>query len=142
MKIIRNESRVRIEFVIRWDNGSLVGTSDEKTVLTFNVGEGKMIKALEEKMLGMKEGESRKITLSPDEGYGQYKKEMVLRVDRNEFGPDMELKVGRSVQYQGRAGERVNFFVNEVNDKSVTIDGNHPLAGLELTYEIDVVSID
>ncbi len=50
MKSIESGSRVRIEFVIRFDNGSLVGTSDEKTVLTFNVGEGKMIKALEDQM--------------------------------------------------------------------------------------------
>ena len=142
MKSIESGSRVRIEFVIRLDNGSLVGTSDEKTVLTFNVGEGKMIKALEDKMIGMKENESRTISISPDEGYGQYKKEMVLRVDRSEFGPDMEIKVGRTIQYQGRARERVNFFVNEVNGQTVTIDGNHPLAGLDLSYEIDVISID
>ena len=142
MKSIESGSRVRIEFVIRLDNGSLVGTSDEKTVLTFNVGEGKMIKALEDKMIGMKENESRTISISPDQGYGQYKKEMVLRVDRSEFGPDMEIKVGRTIQYQGRARERVNFFVNEVNGQTVTIDGNHPLAGLDLSYEIDVISID
>ena len=57
------------------------------------------------------------------------------------FPPDLRLEVGRTVQYQNRDGERVNLVVNEVTEKTVTVDGNHPLAGLDLLYEVELLSI-
>ncbi len=139
MKTAKPGSTVTIEFVIRLDDGSVVGEVGKKNTLKFTLGEGKLLKGLEEKILGMEKGESKSIVISPREGYGEYNKELVLRLDRKKIPDDVELKVGRTIQYQNRDGERVNFVVNALDENSVTLDGNHPLAGLDLTYEVELV---
>lgn len=134
-------SYVKIQFSIKLEDGSIVGKPQEKTQLNFTIGDGKLLPALEANVVGMTEKEIRQIQLSPEDGYGQYSKELVLRVDRNSFPPDINLNVGRTVQYQNRDGERVNFVVNALDEKTVTVDGNHPLAGLNLTYEVELLEV-
>lgn len=89
----------------------------------------------------MKLNERKSVLIKAEDGYGQYNKDLVMRVERKLFPSDVQLVPGRAVQYQNRDGQRVNFIVNEVDDQSVTIDGNHPLAGLDLTYEVELLSI-
>ena len=141
MKTAEKGNTVKILFSIRLDDGSVVGTSSEQSELTFTLGQRKILKSLEEGVIGMKVGDLKKISISPEQGYGQYNKDLVLRVDREEFPPDVELKAGRTVQYQNRDGERVNLVVNDVDENTVTVDGNHPLAGLDLIYEVKVIAI-
>jgi peptidylprolyl isomerase len=141
MKTAEKGNTVKILFSIRLDDGSVVGTSSEQSELTFILGQRKVLKSLDEGVTGMKVGDLKKISISPEQGYGQYNKDLVLRVDREEFPPDVELKAGRTVQYQNRDGERVNLVVNTVDEKTVTVDGNHPLAGLDLIYEVKVTAI-
>ncbi len=141
MKTAEKGNTVKILFSIRLDDGSVVGASSEQSELTFTLGQRKILKGLEEGVIGMKVGEEKKIAISPEQGYGQYNKDLVLRVDREEFPPDVELKAGRTVQYQNRDGERVNLVVNKVDENTVTVDGNHPLAGLDLIYEVKVIAI-
>lgn len=141
MKTAEWGSYVKIQFTISLDDGSTVGTTGEKTQLNFKIGDGKILQALETNVVGMKEKEIKKIKMSPEDGYGQYNKDLVLRIDRNSFPPDINLGVGRTVQYQNRDGERVNFVVNALDEKSVTVDGNHPLAGLDLIYEVELLEV-
>ena len=141
MKTAEWGSYVKIEFSIKLEDGSIVGNPQEKTKLNFKIGDGKLLAALEANVVGMKEKEIKQIHISAGDGYGEYNKELVLRVDRNSFPPDINLNVGRTVQYQNRDGERVNFVVNALDDHSVTVDGNHPLAGLNLTYEVELLEV-
>jgi len=142
MKIADKGNRVKIRFVIRLNDGSVVGTEEEKSELAFTIGQRNVLPVLEENVVGMKVNEKKKIKISSEEGYGQYNKELVLKVDREQFPPDVELKIGRTVQYQNRDGERVNLVVNALDEKTVTIDGNHPLAGLDLLYEVELLAIN
>jgi peptidylprolyl isomerase len=141
MKVAESGSYVKIQFSISLEDGSVVGVPGEKTPLKFKLGDGKLLPALEAGVVGMKEKEIRKIKVLPEQGYGEYNKELVLRVERKNFPHDMKLVVGRTVQYQNRDGERVNFVVNALDEKTVTIDGNHPLAGLELQYEVELLEV-
>jgi len=141
MKTAEWGSYVKIQFSITLDDGRIVGIPKEKTQLNFKIGDGKILPALESQIVGMKEKEIKKITISPEDAYGQYNKELVLRVERKNFPHDINLTVGRTVQYQNRDGERVNFVVNAVDEKTVTIDGNHPLAGLNLTYNVELLEV-
>ncbi len=141
MKTAEWGSSIKIQFSITLDDGSIVGIPHEKSQLKFKIGDGKILPALEAKVVGMREKEVRKILISPEEGYGQYNKDLVIRVDRNNFPPDINVEVGRTVQYQNRDGERVNFVVNALDEKTVTIDGNHPLTGLNLTYEVELLEV-
>lgn len=139
MKTAEWGSYVKIQFSITLDDGRIVGIPKEKTQLNFKIGDGKVLPALEAQIVGMENKEIKKITISPEDGYGQYNKDLVLRVERKNFPHDINLTVGRTVQYQNRDGERVNFVVNAVDEKTVTIDGNHPLAGLNLTYTVELL---
>ena len=104
MKIAEKGSRVKIVFAIRLDDGSVVGDSAEKSELAFIIGKGQVIKIIEDNVSGMRVNQKKEIKISPVEGYGEYNKELVLRLDRDEFPPDVELKPGRTVQYQNRDG--------------------------------------
>lgn len=141
MKIAQWGSYVKIQFSITLDDGSIVGIPEEKSQLNFKIGDGKILPALEAGIVGMTEKEHKLIKISPEEGYGQYNKELVLRVERKNFPHDINVTVGKTVQYQNRDGERVNFVVNAADEKLVTIDGNHPLSGLNLNYQVELLEV-
>jgi peptidylprolyl isomerase len=141
MKIAEMGSSVKIQYLISLEDGSKVEQEKTSEPLSFKIGSGKVFKKLEEGLVGMQVSERRRILISAADGYGKYNKELVLRLDRKVFPEDIKLIQGRTVQYQNRDGERVNFIVNEVTDKTVTVDGNHPLAGLDLAYEVELLEI-
>jgi peptidylprolyl isomerase len=141
MKTAEQGKTVTIQFSILLENGANAGGPANKTPLTFTLGKGEVFRKLEEGIRGMAMQENRKIPISPADGYGEYNQELVLRVERKHFAPDIKLIPGRTVQYQNSAGERVNFVVNAVDEKTVTIDGNHPLAGLNLLYDVDLLAV-
>lgn len=88
---------VTIRFSITLDNGTTAHGSEAKTPLTFTLGTGKVFSKLEEGIVGMAVGESRKIQIGPADGYGEYNKDLVLRVERSHFPPDIKLIPGRTV---------------------------------------------
>jgi peptidylprolyl isomerase len=142
MKAAEKGSSVKIRYLICLEDGSKVEQEKTGRPISFKIGSGKIFKKLEEGVIGMQVGEKRDIQIPAEEGYGNYKKDLVLRLDRKVFPQDIKLIPGRTVQYQNRDGERVNFIVNEVTDSTVTVDGNHPLAGLDLLYEIELLEIN
>ena len=90
----------------------------------------------------MRLNEVRDITIRPEQGYGVYNDDLVLQVNREVFPEDMKLVPGRTVQYQNRDGERANFVVREVSGDRVTLDGNHPLAGQDLIYRLELLELE
>ncbi len=141
MKIAATGSLVKIHYRISLEDGSKVEQEKTGRPLSFKIGSGKVFAKLEEGVIGMQANEKRRIPVAAQDAYGKYKKELVLRLDRKVFPEDIKLIPGRTVQYQNRDGERVNFIVNDVTDKTVTVDGNHPLAGLDLVYEVLLLEI-
>jgi peptidylprolyl isomerase len=142
MKVAEMGSSVKIHYRVGLEDGSKVEQEKTGRPLSFKIGAGKVFAKLEEGIVGMQVEERRRIPVAAEDAYGKYKKELVLRLDRKVFPEDIKLIPGRTVQYQNRDGERVNFMVNEVIDKTVTVDGNHPLAGLDLVYEVLLLEIN
>jgi peptidylprolyl isomerase len=134
--------KVTITYLLRQAKGGVVEPEKTSGPLTFRLGSGRILPKLEEGVVGMIVGERRTVAVAACDGYGEYNKQLVLRVDRKMFPPDLKVEAGRTVQYQDRDGERVNLMVNEVTPSTVTVDGNHPLAGLDLLYEVELLSID
>jgi len=131
---------VTLRYSIIFKDGTIIGDKKAKP-LTFKIGSGKVFPVLEDGVIGMKINETRRITVSAEQGYGSYNEELVLRVERDAFPEDLTLVPGRTVQYQNRDGERANFVVQEVNKDIVALDGNHPLAGQELIYQLELLEI-
>ncbi len=131
---------VTLRYSIILEDGTQVGGQNTRP-LTFRIGEGKVFGALEQGVVGMKVYEVRDILVRAEQGYGDYNDDLVLQVDREVFPEDLQLTVGRTIQYQNRDGERANFIVREVSGDRVTLDGNHPLAGQNLTYRLELLEI-
>lgn len=142
MKTASRGQMVSVSYLIRVAEGGLVEDGKPARSLSFRIGAGKVLPRLEEGVMGMTLGERRTIAVAASDGYGEYNNQLVLRVDRNMFPPDLKVEAGRTVQYQDRNGERVNLMVNEVSAATVTVDGNHPLAGVDLLYEVELLSIE
>ena len=131
---------VTLRYSIILEDGTQVDSRNTRP-LTFTIGDGKVLKALEQGVVGMKVKEVRDIVVTAEQGYGNYNDDLVLRVDLEAFPEDLQLVVGRTVQYQNRDGQRANFIVREVGGDRVTLDGNHPLAGQNLTYRLELLEI-
>ena len=131
---------VKVHYTGTLDDGTVFDSSLERDPLEFTIGEGKLIPGFEEAVIGMSEGESKTVEIPADKAY-PYNEELVFVVDRDQLQPDLQPEVGQQLQFQREDGQIVIFTVIDVSELSVTLDGNHPLAGEDLTFEIQLVEI-
>ena len=110
--------------------------------LEFIIGSGQMIPAFEQGVVGMEPGESKTVSIPAEQAYGPHHPQAVIEVERSQFPPGMPLEVGSVVQGNASNGEQVPFTVVEVTTSLVTLDRNHPLAGQDLTFEIQLVQVE
>ncbi|MBL0715824.1 MAG: peptidylprolyl isomerase [Desulfosarcina sp.] len=133
--------RVKIHYTIKLTNGEIVGTSKNGMPLSFKIGHGKVIRGLEQGVIGMQAGESRTIEIAPEQGYGRRNEELVTTVSKEELPAQMDIAVGRTVQYLDTGERMVSMIVTAVGEKTVRLDANHPFAGHPLAFEIILVAL-
>lgn len=110
--------------------------------LEFVIGSGQMIPAFEQGVIGMEPGESKTVNIPAEDAYGPHHPQAVIEVERSQFPSNMPLEVGSVVQGNAPDGKQVPFTVVEVTASIVTLDRNHPLAGKDLTFEIQLVQVE
>ena len=141
---IKEGSRVTIHYRMHDAQGNLLDQSDEP--VTFTVGAGEIIPAFEEALLGMAAGEERTFTLGPDQTFGEYREEFVFWVPKAQLqsGEEEEepLSVGQTLILSTMDGHTVRVYVRDMNEESVQLDANHPLAGQTLTYSVEVLRVE
>lgn len=123
------------------EDGTIFDSSKDREPLQFIIGDGKLISGFEEAVVGMSPGESKKVTLSAEEAYGPHRPELTVEVEKKQFPPEMNPQVGQHLQIPQSNGEVVNVRVTGLDDSSVTLDANHPLAGKDLTFQIDLIEL-
>jgi len=136
-----NGNTVKIHYTGKYEDGTVFDSSRERDPLEFTIGEGKTIVGLEECAVGMAPGDTKKITLAPDKAFGDRDEDMVQAIERSQIPEEVELEVGMPLQVQSPAGETYMVRVVELDEASVTLDGNHPLAGQTLSFEIEMVEV-
>lgn len=132
---------VKIHYTGRLEDGTVFDSSAEREPLEFTIGGGQVIPGFEQAVLGMALEESKTEKIPMDQAYGPHREEMVLEVSREQIPPDINPEVGQQLQIQQANGQSVPVFVTEVTDSQITLDANHPLAGEDLTFEIQLVEI-
>ena len=132
---------VRVHFTGRLDDGTIFGSSVGLEPLEFTIGKGEIIEGFEAGVVGVSPGEKKTVTVAPEAAYGPHRDEMVIQISRADFPPDLEPVVGQQLQMQHSDGGSVVVVVTDVSESTVTLDGNHPLAGRELTFEIELLEI-
>ncbi len=132
---------VRVHYTGRLDDGSVFDSSEGGEPLEFTIGQGQMIPGFEQGVVGMELGESRTVIIAANQAYGVYQPQGVIEVDRSEIPPTIQLEVGLQLQATGPDGRPAQLTVIELSEDKVKMDGNHPLAGKDLTFEIEVIGI-
>lgn len=132
---------VSIHYTGKLDDGTVFDSSRGRDPLEFSLGSGQVIPGFEAAVMGMNLGESKTQVIAAEQAYGPYREEMVMVVDRNQIPSEIPLDVGIQLQLQGPEGQMVPVLVTDLSDADVTLDANHPLAGENLTFDIELVEI-
>ncbi|WP_309888610.1 peptidylprolyl isomerase [Archangium sp.] len=135
---ITKDRVVSIEYKLHLGDGNLIDESDPGDPLVYLHGYEEIVPGLENALAGKKAGDSLKVQVKPEDGYGEYDPDGVEEVPREEFPPDMELEEGGVVTATDEDDEEVEFLVKKLNEKTVVVDFNHPLAGKTLHFEVSV----
>ena len=133
---------VKVHYTGKLDDGTTFDSSIGGEPLQFTLGEGQMIPGFEKAVLGMELGATVTVKIPADEAYGPRREELVGVVERDQVPPDLNPEVGQRLQVQHDDGQITVVTVIEISDSSVKLDANHPLAGKDLTFEIELVEIN
>jgi len=138
---IKEGDTIKVHYTGTIADGTVFDSSKEREPLEFTIGEGKLIPGFEKAVVGMAVGDTSKVTIPSDEAYGEKREDMVIDVDKGQIPPDIKPEVGQQLQVQQKDGGAIPVVITEITDETVQLDANHPLAGQDLTFEIEVVEV-
>ena len=132
---------VVIHYTGKLEDGSIFETSKGQEPLLLTIGQNKTIQVLEEAIVGMKPGETKTLKIMAINAYGPYHGELVKTVSRSVIAKGIEPKVGQKLQATRMDGRKVSVTIKNISEKNVTFDANHPLAGKDLIFDVQLVEI-
>ena len=132
---------VKVHYTGTLNDGTVFDTSVERDPLEFTIGEGRLIPGFENAIIGLEEGDSKQINIAAGDAYGEYREELVADIERKQLPDDIEPQVGMVLQAKTESGELTNVMIKGVEGDAVTLDGNHPLAGQELNFDLKLVEV-
>ena len=138
--MVENGQKVKIHYTGTLDDGSQFDSSAGRDPLEFEMGAGMVIPGFEEGVRDMEEGEKKTIHIPAKEAYGEHREDMVMEFPRTHLPEGVEPQVGMQLQLQGPQGQAIPAKVIAVTDDSLTLDANHPLAGQDLNFELELIS--
>ncbi|MCE7948187.1 MAG: peptidylprolyl isomerase [Chloroflexi bacterium CFX4] len=138
---IQNNVVVALAYTLKLENGEVVDESDAEDPLEYLHGAGNIIPGLERELSGMRVGETKRVQVSPAEGYGEYDPEDTEVLPRAEFPTDVPLTAGMVVTLADAEDNYTEAVIREVSAESITLDYNHPLAGETLFFDVEVLSL-
>ncbi|MHC4131267.1 MAG: FKBP-type peptidyl-prolyl cis-trans isomerase [Planctomycetota bacterium] len=132
---------VKVHYTGKLNDGKIFDSSTAREPIKFTIGENKVIPAFEEAIIGMEIGNSKTIKIPAEQAYGNYDEALIRTLSRKVFPKDMEPEVGQRLTAKQADGRAIHVKVTEVSESDVKIDANHPLAGEELTFDIELLEI-
>ncbi|HRO43311.1 MAG TPA: peptidylprolyl isomerase [Flavipsychrobacter sp.] len=141
MQQVKNGDVVRVHYHGKLTDGSTFDSSEGHEPLEFTVGSGQVIKGFDDAMVNMQPGEKKTVNIPVEEAYGERNDDMLIEYARTEFPSDMTPEIGMELHLSDNTGNVFPVVIVEMNDETVTLDANHPLAGQELTFDIELVTI-
>ncbi len=141
-KIAAPGNRVTVHYIGTLDNGAIFDSRDSHDPLTFTVGDGTLFPTLETEICRMHPGQTRNILIPTEQAYGLRNNDNLIRVARSQFPVDKTLEPGKLLTITFTDGEQRIMRIIACEGDSVTLDANHPLAGLDLTFALTLVAID
>ncbi len=141
MQQVKNGDKVKVHYHGKLDNGETFDKSEGREPLEFEVGSGMVIKGFDDGVTGMSVGEKKTINIPFAEAYGPKSPDMVIEMPKDRFPKDMELEVGMPLAMSDGQGQQFQVVIVEIKEDVVVLDANHPLAGQDLTFDLELVEI-
>jgi len=137
---VKKGDKVKIDYNGTLEDGTVFDTSEGKQPIEFEVGSGMVIPGFDAALIGMKKGEEKNITLPPEKAYGPRNPDMLKKIPRDKLPADQEPKKGMVLMIGTQQGQ-FPAKIEEVGDKEITVDLNHPMSGKTLNFKLKVVEI-
>lgn len=141
MGTVEKNNKVKVHYTGRLTSGEQFDSSEGREPLEFTVGAGQMISGFDAAVEGMAINEKKTITLAPEDAYGPVFDQLKDKVERTQLPKDMVVEVGQTLVATAQDGQQTRVIITEIDDTTITVDANHPLAGKELIFDIEVVEI-
>ena len=141
MSQVKANNTIKVNYTGKLADGQVFDTSEGKEPIEFVLGQGRLIPGFEKGLIDMKLNEKKTIEISKDEAYGEVNKDLIQEISRTQIPQDMEPKVGMGLVSKTPEGQEINLMIIEVKEESIVIDGNHPLAGRDLVFDVEIVEI-
>ena len=138
---VKDGDQISLHYTGSLEDGTVFDSSEGGDPLSFTVGSGQVIPGFDEGVRGMKVGEAREITITPDQAYGDYHEELVKVVPRAAFPPDVTPAVGLGFELELPSGQSMPVRIIDIEGENVTLDANHLLAGETLHFKVTLVGI-
>jgi len=139
---VAEKNNISVHYTGKLKDGEVFDSSEGREPLKFVVGDGNMIPGFENGVLGMELNEKKTIEIPFDQAYGDIRKDLFHEVSNDNLPQDLKPEIGMQLQSKSQDGSVLNVTIIKVNENSVTIDANHPLAGKDLYFDIEVVEIN
>lgn len=141
MSEAKNGDTVKVHYTGTLEDGTIFDSSEEREPLQFTLGQGQLIKGFEEAVIGMSVGETKAVRILSDGAYGSYREELLLKFNKTDFPANIEPQEGLVINLMSPDGRSMLATIIEISGNAITLDANHPLAGKDLTFNIDLIEI-
>lgn len=141
MSKAKDGDTVKVHYTGTLENGEVFDTSQEREPLEFQLGQGQLIPGFEKAVIGMSEGDSTTVDIPSDEAYGEVREDLVITVPKDQLPDEVEPQVGMQLQVNQQNGQPIPVRVTEIKEEELVLDANHPLAGKDLKFEIELLEV-
>ncbi len=141
MSIAKAGDTVAVHYTGKHTDGSIFDSSEGRTPLEFQIGSGMVIKGFDDGVTGMSIGDKKTIVIPAAEAYGEHSPENTVSIERSQIPSHIELALGASLNMHQDGGQVFEVVITDLTETHVTLDANHPLAGKDLTFDLELVSI-
>lgn len=141
MQQVKTGDKVKVHYHGRLTSGETFDSSEGRAPLEFEVGSGSVIKGFDSGVTGMKVGEKKTINIPVEEAYGAINPDMLIEYPKAQFPSEMQIEIGMPLMMSSASGQQFQVRVDEIRDEIVVLDANHPLAGEDLIFDIELVEI-
>ncbi|HOP08147.1 MAG TPA: peptidylprolyl isomerase [candidate division Zixibacteria bacterium] len=141
MATAESGDKVKVHYSGKLQDGTIFDSSVDREPLEFMLGQGQVIPGFDQGIMGMASGEKKELSIPADQAYGPRRDELIAQVNRSVFPNEIEPEIGKVLQMETKEGQTINVQVTAIEGDNVTLDANHPLAGKDLFFEIELVEI-
>ena len=139
--VIGAGKRVTLHFSVVLLDGTVIDSTKQKDAATFVVGDGNLLPGFEQSIFGLKAGDKRSVLLEAEKAFGPYNDDNLQHMHRSRFNKDMDLELGVMMSFADKSNGEITGVIKSIDGDNVVIDFNHPLAGRDLTFEVEIINV-